>query len=304
MLLTLPPSDRRFHRHVDPVRPRLFRHFLSFDSSSTLPNVRRSVGRRLAEGVRAARRTFVECKCGRIRRRVRRGLEPARADAGSPGTVPLCVRNAACVLAIRPGRVRPRFLPRRRILTGLAIPAASGDGDESLLRYSPAKALDLLRSKVDALANPDGGIFGPLESTEPGEDRKPLADAALDGAASAFSSAKRGLGKEDVGSGHGLSAEIQTGEQACDFLCAPSGRLGRGPVSIRIVIGLLRIILYELAESRQKYAIGIIANYLPPVVTKQLLAAYECVSRSPPHSSLCMLLICCSRSHRRAASPR
>ncbi|GAA5964105.1 hypothetical protein JCM8115_005342 [Rhodotorula mucilaginosa] len=114
----------------------------------------------------------------------------------------------------------------------------SGDGDESLLRYSPAKALDLLRSKVDALANPDGGIFGPLESTEPGEDRKPLADAAVDAGASAFSSARRGLGKEDVGSGHGLSAEIQT-------------------------------------ESRQKYAIGIIANYLPPVVTKQLLAAYD-----------------------------
>ncbi|KWU42449.1 hypothetical protein RHOSPDRAFT_36057 [Rhodotorula sp. JG-1b] len=110
--------------------------------------------------------------------------------------------------------------------------------DEPLLRYSPSKALDLLRSKVDALASPDGGIFGPLESTEPGEDRKPLADAAVDGGVSAFSSAKRGLGKEDVGSGHGLSAEIQT-------------------------------------ESRQKYAIGIIANYLPPAVTKQLLAAYD-----------------------------
>ncbi|GAA5987944.1 hypothetical protein JCM10908_007279 [Rhodotorula pacifica] len=120
-------------------------------------------------------------------------------------------------------------------------PAAAAAADEQpLLRYSPTKTLALLRSKVDALASPEGGIFGPLESTEPGEERKPLAAAQLEqnAVASAFSSAKRGLGKEDVGSGHGLSADIQT-------------------------------------ESRQKYAIGIIANYLPPAVTKQLLAAYD-----------------------------
>ena len=87
-------GHRRLHRHVHPFRSRLFRHFLSLDSSATLPDVCGPVGRRLAEGLRAPRRSFVE---GRNCRRVRRGLEPAWADAGSPGTVPLCVRAAACV---------------------------------------------------------------------------------------------------------------------------------------------------------------------------------------------------------------
>ncbi|GAA5863946.1 hypothetical protein JCM3774_004427 [Rhodotorula dairenensis] len=129
---------------------------------------------------------------------------------------------------------------KERICAVCELQPSPDDQPQPLLRYSPAKALDLLRAKVVALASPDGGVFGPLESTEPGEERKPLADAAQEHAAvvSAFSSAKRGLGKEDVGSGHGLSAEIQT-------------------------------------ESRQKYAIGIVANYLPPAVTKQLLAAYD-----------------------------
>lgn len=68
----------------------------------------------------------------------------------------------------------------------------------------------MLRAKVDALAAPEDGIFGPLAATEPGEERKPELDAAATGA-QAYTAVTRGLGKEDVGSGHGLSAEIQTG---------------------------------------------------------------------------------------------
>lgn len=177
--------------------------------------------------------------------------------------------------------------PSGSMLKGSIILAASSDNDEPLLRYSSAKALDLLRAKVDALASPDGGIFGPLESTEPGEDRKPLDDAAVDAGAPAFSSAKRGLGKEDVGSGHGLSAEIQTGEQACSFpILARGQHFRKDSVAVRSADTSLHC---HPLESRQKYAIGIIANYLPPAVTKQLLAVYECVSRSSQCAYLCKL---------------
>ncbi|BGP56040.1 hypothetical protein JCM8202v2_003649 [Rhodotorula sphaerocarpa] len=101
-----------------------------------------------------------------------------------------------------------------------------------------AKALALLRAKVEALVEPDSGIFGPLAPTEPGEERKPLEGDAEGAGPPTFTSVSRGLGKEDVGSGHGLSAQIQI-------------------------------------ESRQRYAVGIIANYLPASVAKELLGAYD-----------------------------
>ncbi|BGP48869.1 hypothetical protein JCM10450v2_004748 [Rhodotorula kratochvilovae] len=121
----------------------------------------------------------------------------------------------------------------------------------TLYRLSQALVLELLRGKVDALASTVGGLFGPLESTQLGEETKP--EPALDAATTEegggaseekaegerkFSTVSRGLAKEGVGSGHGLSEQIQT-------------------------------------ESRQKYAIGIIANYLPPTLAQTLLASYS-----------------------------
>lgn len=70
----------------------------------------------------------------------------------------------------------------------------------------------MLRAKVEALVEPDSGIFGPLAPTEPGEERKPLEGDAEGAGPPTFTSVSRGLGKEDVGSGHGLSAQIQIGQ--------------------------------------------------------------------------------------------
>ncbi|BGP00213.1 Ribonuclease H2 subunit B [Rhodotorula toruloides] len=110
----------------------------------------------------------------------------------------------------------------------------------TLYRLSEPLILSFLRSKVDSLVDPASGIFGPLEATEPGEEVKPKAEgvgvAAEEG--EKFQTVRRGMAKEDIGSGHGLSEQIQT-------------------------------------ESRQKYAVGILANYLPPSVTKALLASYS-----------------------------
>ncbi|GAA6049720.1 hypothetical protein JCM3770_004426 [Rhodotorula araucariae] len=121
-----------------------------------------------------------------------------------------------------------------------------------LYRLSQPLVLELLRGKVDALARTAGGLFGPLESTQLGEEPKPApapdADAQQGdgedaseekaGAVRRFSTVSRGLAKEGVGSGHGLSEQIQI-------------------------------------ESRKKYAVGIIANYLPPALAQTLLASYS-----------------------------
>ncbi|GJN91104.1 hypothetical protein Rhopal_004121-T1 [Rhodotorula paludigena] len=118
----------------------------------------------------------------------------------------------------------------------------------TLYRLSQKSALDLLRAKVDALADAASGVFGPLEPTEPGEDikreeDKPSSaqsdgqDPSNAGVPSRYETVSRGLAKEDAGSGHGLTAQLQT-------------------------------------EARQKYAISIIANYLPPTLAKSLLASY------------------------------
>ncbi|GAA5900235.1 hypothetical protein JCM8208_002060 [Rhodotorula glutinis] len=122
-----------------------------------------------------------------------------------------------------------------------------------LYRLSPSRALELLRAKVDALAQVDGGIFGPLESTQLGEEAKPaqVVEAVVEGeqgeaaavedgsqVAKRFSTVSRGLAKEGAGSGHGLSEQLQI-------------------------------------ESRQKYAVGVVANYLPPKLAQDLLASYS-----------------------------
>ncbi|BGP32821.1 hypothetical protein JCM10296v2_004605 [Rhodotorula toruloides] len=110
----------------------------------------------------------------------------------------------------------------------------------TLYRLSHPLILAFLRSRVDSLVDPASGIFGPLEATEPGEEVKPKAEeiGAVEENGERFQTVRRGMAKEDVGSGHGLSEQIQT-------------------------------------ESRQKYAIGILANYLPPSVTKALAASYS-----------------------------
>ncbi|GAA5854086.1 hypothetical protein JCM8547_008220 [Rhodosporidiobolus lusitaniae] len=112
----------------------------------------------------------------------------------------------------------------------------------TLYRLSQPAVLSLLQAKVDALVDVSQGVFGPLESTSPGEEKpKTVAEGEEGSPATSsrrFETVTRGLGKEVVGSGHGLSEEIQT-------------------------------------EARQKYAIGIIANYLPPAVAQTLLSAYS-----------------------------
>ncbi|GAA5947970.1 hypothetical protein JCM3775_001143 [Rhodotorula graminis] len=119
----------------------------------------------------------------------------------------------------------------------------------TLYRLSPSLALDLLRAKVDALARVDGGIFGPLESTQLGEEAKPAPAAEPVGegeqresgpqaGSRRFSTVSRGLAKEGAGSGHGLSEQLQI-------------------------------------ESRQKYAVGVVANYLPAKLVQDLLASYS-----------------------------
>ncbi|BGP25340.1 ribonuclease H2, subunit B [Rhodotorula toruloides] len=119
----------------------------------------------------------------------------------------------------------------------------------TLYRVSQPLILAYLRSKIDALVDPSSGIFGPLEATEPGEEVKPKVEergeAQLEGVN--FQTVRRGMAKEDVGSGLGLSEQIQT-------------------------------------ESRQKYAIGVLGNYLPPSVTMTLLASY-CFSALEAHLS-------------------
>ncbi|GAA5960470.1 hypothetical protein JCM3765_003645 [Sporobolomyces pararoseus] len=104
----------------------------------------------------------------------------------------------------------------------------------TLYRLSQTLVLELLKSKVDSLADSLEGIFGPYESVDPGEQR----DGQEKEIIKPFPLVSRGMGREGVGSGQGLSEQIQT-------------------------------------ESRQKYAIGILSNYLPPTLAHTLLSSYE-----------------------------
>lgn len=146
----------------------------------------------------------------------------------------------------------------------------------TLYRLSQKSALALLRAKVDALADAASGVFGPLEPTEPGEDikreeDKPSSaqsdgqDPSNAGVPSRYETVSRGLAKEDAGSGHGLNAQLQTGT----YPDAPA---------LRSRVRRLIISDRASAEARQKYAISIIANYLPPTLAKSLLASYTCVT--------------------------
>ncbi|GAA5912073.1 hypothetical protein JCM5296_001359 [Sporobolomyces johnsonii] len=112
----------------------------------------------------------------------------------------------------------------------------------TLYRLSQPLVLDMLRSKIDALASSTDGIFGALESTDPGEkapagageENSPPVEANV----RPFPTVSRGMGREGIGSGQGLSHEIQL-------------------------------------ETRQKYAVGVISNYLPPALAHTLLSAYS-----------------------------
>lgn len=107
------------------------------------------------------------------------------------------------------------------------------EGD-TLYRLSSNLVLQVLHPKIDTLTNPTDGIFGPLESTSLGEvlPTPPITaapteddDAASDTTAVAteaplkiadkrFPTVSRGLGREGVGDGLGLSETIQLGECA------------------------------------------------------------------------------------------
>ncbi|GAA5830974.1 hypothetical protein JCM5353_004459 [Sporobolomyces roseus] len=111
----------------------------------------------------------------------------------------------------------------------------------TLYRLSQSLVLEVLKAKVDTLSGSIDGIFGSYESTDPGEkapekqqeEGTPVVDTSKP-----FPVVSRGMGREGVGSGQGLSEQIQR-------------------------------------ESRQKYAIGVISNYLPPALSHTLLSAYE-----------------------------
>ncbi|GAA5993483.1 hypothetical protein JCM5350_007977 [Sporobolomyces pararoseus] len=104
----------------------------------------------------------------------------------------------------------------------------------TLYRLSQPLLLELLKSKIDTLTDSLEGIFGPYESVDPGEQR----DGQEKEIKKPFPLVSRGMGREGVGSGQGLSEQIQR-------------------------------------ESRQKYAIGILSNYLPPNLAHILLSSYE-----------------------------
>ncbi|GAA6058895.1 hypothetical protein JCM10212_002847 [Sporobolomyces blumeae] len=116
---------------------------------------------------------------------------------------------------------------------------------DTLYRLSPSLVLDALKSKIDLLTSPTDGLFGPLESTDPGEkaaskaeEGSPATTSGGEADSKAFSTVSRGLGKEGVGNGQGLSERLQT-------------------------------------ECRQKYAIGVLSNYLAPASAHTLLSAHE-----------------------------
>ncbi|GAA5938189.1 hypothetical protein JCM1841_002838 [Sporobolomyces salmonicolor] len=115
----------------------------------------------------------------------------------------------------------------------------------SLYRLSQSLVLDLLKLKIDALVSSTDGIFGVLESTDPGEKAPAKAgeenSPPVESSVRPFPTVSRGLGREGIGSGQGLSDEIQL-------------------------------------ETRQKYAIGILSNYLPPALAHTLLSAYSFAS--------------------------
>jgi len=76
----------------------------------------------------------------------------------------------------------------------------------TLYRLSQPLVLELLKSKVDSLADSVEGIFGTYESTEPGEQRNAVESVKP------FPTVSRGIGREGVGSGQGLSEQIQRGK--------------------------------------------------------------------------------------------
>ncbi|KAK4702243.1 ribonuclease H2 subunit B, partial [Phenoliferia sp. Uapishka_3] len=118
----------------------------------------------------------------------------------------------------------------------------------NLYRYSPTLALTLLQTKIDALSEAEGrnGLFGPYEKTTLGEAKAEAAeeDAKEGMAAKSAASGRphptvsRALAREGLGDGVGLSEAIQK-------------------------------------ETRQKSAIGILSNYLPPPLSAALLASYS-----------------------------
>lgn len=150
----------------------------------------------------------------------------------------------------------------------------------SLFRISSALVLDVLKSKIDNLVSTATGVFGQLESTSPGVEKVAKVEEGGEVAAERkFETVRRGLGKEGAGTGQGLSEEIQLGAST-RLLFRSSIPLPRGDTSL---LDLTRTVLTNLfpAESRQKYAVGILANYLPPTLSHTLLSSYSYVSSSP-----------------------
>ena len=94
----------------------------------------------------------------------------------------------------------------------------------TLYRLSPSLILEVLKAKVDALSDSIDGIFGSFESTDPGEGKAPekqgLQEEEEGGTprvvvnlSKPFPVVSRGMGREGVGSGQGLSEQIQRGER-------------------------------------------------------------------------------------------
>ncbi|GAA5838495.1 hypothetical protein JCM3766R1_005995 [Sporobolomyces carnicolor] len=105
----------------------------------------------------------------------------------------------------------------------------------TLYRLSIPLAVKLLEAKVARLCDSTSGVFGRLEPTEPGESVHKVDDGQV---VKPFPTVSQGIGRQGVGSGQGLSEQIQK-------------------------------------ESREKYAIGVISNYLAPPLAQALSSAYK-----------------------------
>lgn len=84
----------------------------------------------------------------------------------------------------------------------------------ALYRLSLPLVKEILRSKIDALVDEATGVFGPLRSTDLGV--KKLSDPELkteekEKSMSEFPTVARGLAREGLGDGLGVSVEIQQG---------------------------------------------------------------------------------------------
>ncbi|KAM0792333.1 hypothetical protein ACM66B_005016 [Microbotryomycetes sp. NB124-2] len=111
----------------------------------------------------------------------------------------------------------------------------------TLYRLNHTKIVEALKRKVDRLVDPETGIFGPLAATDlnkPAADKVDTEGNDKSSTPDRATAASRILNKDGIGDGQGLSEQLQL-------------------------------------ESRTKTAVKVLANYLSPKHTDELLKAYS-----------------------------